>query len=462
MENQGIALSELIFSLKKKIEQSFSQPQWVVAEINELNENRSGHCYLELVEKSQGNDKLLVKVRATIWAFSYRMIKPYFESVAGEVLKSGMKVLFKVSVVFHELYGFSLNITDIDPSFTLGDFARKKAEIIAKLEKDGVLDINKSLVLPDVIQDIAVISSETAAGFGDFKDQLLNHPSNYRFSVDIYPAVMQGNNTGQSIINALNQIFDAGIAYDAVVIIRGGGAKSELSSFDDYELAYHITQFPIPVITGIGHERDETVCDIVANTKLKTPTAVAEFVIDKAEQVNSALMELSQRIASAATLNLRASVSQLGQNIELLAVYSEKKLHQQEVLLGHVSSNMGKEAKRLLSSNSNLLVRFTEAIAIKANTVLAIQRDYTDKLHRSIPKETARYLGVMENNLNNAERAVKLLSPQEVLKRGYALVKKSGKYHGEVAGFEPNDQLTVELIDGSIEVTVNKKNAIEN
>ncbi len=279
MENNPLSLCELLGSVKMTLKNHLTPSFWVIAEISELKVNYSGHCYLELIEKDSGGESIKAKVRATIWSSAYRMIQAYFESATRSKLAAGMKVMVKASVEFHELYGLSLNITDIEPSYTVGEMALKKQEIINRLIAEGVFGMNKSLSLPDLPRRIAVVSSKTAAGFGDFMDQLLKNDFGYKFYVKLFPAAMQGAEAEQSIIAALDAVFEAESQFDLVVIIRGGGSQSDLNCFNSYWLACHICQFPLPILTGIGHEQDETIADLVANTRLKTPTAVAEFLI---------------------------------------------------------------------------------------------------------------------------------------------------------------------------------------
>ncbi|MBO7495070.1 MAG: exodeoxyribonuclease VII large subunit, partial [Salinivirgaceae bacterium] len=298
-----ISLFELLNNVKTELKTAFQTPVWVVAEIIELNQNRMGHCYLELAEKDPDSDRMIAKTKATIWAGVYTRLAPYFESVTGEQLRVGMKVLVRVTVEMHELYSFSLNVLDIDAQYTLGDIAQQRAKIIAQLTADGVIDMNKQLELPLVVQRIAVISSDSAAGWGDFKNQLDDNDYGYKFETELFTALMQGDGAPASIIAALNAIFNRIDDFDAVAILRGGGSKSDLSCFDNYELAYNAAQFPLPIITGIGHERDDSVLDLVANTRLKTPTALAAFVIDRAADFEHYIDEkCSAAIAAAAEI----------------------------------------------------------------------------------------------------------------------------------------------------------------
>ena len=287
---EAISLYELNHYIRQSLRAALPDAYWVQAELSEVREAYNGHCYIELVQKSEQGNTFIAKARGTIWANIYKMLKPYFENATGQRFTAGIKVLLQVSVDFHEQYGFSLTVHDIDPTYTLGDMARRRREILMQLEAEGVLTLNKELSMPQVPQRIAVISAAGAAGYGDFCDQLMNNPYGFVLYPRLFPAVMQGDKVEESIIAALDSIVAESDQWDVVVIIRGGGATSDLSGFDTYLLAANCAQFPLPIITGIGHERDDTVLDVVAHTRVKTPTAAAEYLIaqlvDAAEMLN--------------------------------------------------------------------------------------------------------------------------------------------------------------------------------
>ena len=290
-----------LFELNQQIGQvlhtAFAAPVWVCAEISEAREH-TGHCYLELIERDES--QIVAKARATIWYFTYKMLKPYFEQQTGQSLSAGMKILVSVSVEHHEAYGLSLNIKDIDPTYSVGDIARRRLQIANRLREDGVFDMNRELEMPLAPQRIAVISSPTAAGYGDFVNQLENNRYGFRFYCKLFPATMQGAQTEASVIAALDTIYRHAEKFDVVVIIRGGGATADLSAFDSYDLAHHCTQFPLPVVAGIGHQRDETILDLVAHTSVKTPTAAAEMLIDAVSEFAGCLDEVQAEIAQSA------------------------------------------------------------------------------------------------------------------------------------------------------------------
>ncbi|MDD4991049.1 MAG: exodeoxyribonuclease VII large subunit [Paludibacter sp.] len=288
----SITLSELTSRIQETIRMGFDSSVWIRAEISELRENPGGHCYLEFIEKDSASDALLAKTKATIWASTYRMLKPYFESSTGQSLRAGLQVLVAVSVEFHGVYGFSLNVRDIDPTFTIGEMAARRLKIIRQLEADGVVDMNKQLELPELTQRLAIISSPTAAGYGDFSDQLKNDPSHFAFYSKLFPAIMQGDQAEASIISALEKIYEHIELFDVVVIIRGGGATTDLACFDSYDLAINCAQFPLPIVSGIGHQRDISILDMVAHTSVKTPTAAAEFLISKMQHAEDMAINL--------------------------------------------------------------------------------------------------------------------------------------------------------------------------
>ena len=294
----SLSLSELCAELDQCIQQGLPGTYWVRAEIAQLTDK--GHCYLELVEKGE-KGIFAAKIRATCWSNTWQLISAYFQQETGKRPEPGMQVLVEVSVDFHPIYGLSLNIRNIDPAFTLGDLALQRQLTLQQLEKDGVLDMNKSLTLPTVIRRIAVISAEDAAGYGDFCHQLTDNPYRLQFSTQLFPAVMQGEQAARSIINALSAIAGVADDFDSVVIIRGGGATTDLTCFDDYSLASHCAQFPLPILSGIGHTRDVSIVDMVVHQSLKTPTAVAEALIDHNARQLVRIDELRQRLAHVAT-----------------------------------------------------------------------------------------------------------------------------------------------------------------
>lgn len=296
-----LRLSELCALIEDAISMELPDTYWVQAEIASLTE-RGGHGYFELVEQKgqsqasnrYGKDSIVAKVRATCWANQFRLLKMFFESQTGLPLQAGMQILVAVTVDFHSVYGLSLQIHEIDPTFTIGDMARTRQQTIQRLEQEGIIDLNKSLPLPTIVRQIAVISSADAAGYEDFAHQLSE--SGYIFDIQLFPAIVQGTNAPASIIHALQTILQSEQEYDVVVILRGGGATTDLTCFDDYTLCSHCAQFPIPILTGIGHTKDVSILDMVAHDALKTPTALAQYLIDKRAALEQQLSALMQRL----------------------------------------------------------------------------------------------------------------------------------------------------------------------
>ncbi|MDR0972556.1 MAG: exodeoxyribonuclease VII large subunit, partial [Prevotellaceae bacterium] len=305
--DRPLSLLELNSIVKQTISLTLPDTFWIQAETSDVHAASNGHCYLEFIQKDLRSNALVARARATIWRNVYTLLRPHFEQATGHAFASGIKVQVLVKVEYHELYGLTLTVYDIDPTYTLGDLAQRRREILRKLEEEGVLTLNKELEMPLLPQRIAVISSATAAGYGDFCDQLVRNAQGYRFCVELFPAVMQGDRTEESLLAALDAVMKREAdAFDVVVIIRGGGATSDLAAFDSYMLAAACAQFPLPIITGIGHERDDTVLDLVAHTRVKTPTAAAGFLIERMDEAAQALDSLADRLIASVDARLQS------------------------------------------------------------------------------------------------------------------------------------------------------------
>ena len=335
MQDNRLTLRQLNLMVKDAIEMQLPDEYWVEAELAECRE-RGGHCYLELIEKEDTTNTPIAKASAKCWRQTWLMLQPYFERTTGQPLRTGMKVLLKVYAQFHEAYGFSWIVTDIDPTYTLGDMARKRQEIIRQLKEEGVFDLQRELCIPRFAKRIAVISAEGAAGYGDFCRQLEDNEYGFKFEITLFPAIMQGEQVESSVVAALNSIYDCIRDFDVVVIIRGGGATSDLSGFDTLALAENVAQFPIPIITGIGHDRDESILDMVANTRVKTPTAAAALLIDNLRQVLERINEAQQRITMAISQRFATQKARLDSLQTLIPVLAQRTLtnarHQIELL----------------------------------------------------------------------------------------------------------------------------------
>lgn len=323
-------LSELCQAIEQVLQFELGDTYWVRAEIASLTER--GHCYMELVEKAK-NNTVAAKVRATCWQQVYHLLSAYFATETGQTLSVGMQVLLQVEVSFHSVYGLSLNVVGIDPTFTLGDLARQRQLTIQRLQEDGVMDLQRALTIPSLPRRIAVISAADAAGYGDFCHQLLSNNSGFLFRTQLFPAVMQGDQSPASIIAALEQIAYQVEQYDVVVIVRGGGATTDLRNFDDYSLAFHCANFPLPIIAGIGHTRDVSVVDMVVHTSVKTPTAAAEWLITAMQEQADRLAELQLRLQRIAQHAIRKQQNQLDTLWQSLRFATQRRLHRQRAQL---------------------------------------------------------------------------------------------------------------------------------
>ena len=363
--------------VRESIECEMPEEYWVEAELSECRETR-GHCYMELIQKDELSATPVAKAPAKCWANKWLTIRPYFERITGQQLHAGMKVLLQVYPQFHEAYGFSWIVNDIDPTYTIGDMARKRQEIIKKLKDEGVFDLQKELQLPMFCQRIAVISSQTAAGYGDFCNQLADNPYGFKFETQLFPATMQGEGVEQSIISALERIYDTD--YDCVVIIRGGGATSDMSGFDTLALAENVANFPIPIITGIGHERDESILDMVSHTRVKTPTAAAAFLIEHLKEVLDVIDSSQDRITRYAQQKLTTLNSQLAIVSESIPRLFSLVKTRQESKLDIFEQRMRTSIDRRLTSESHKLELISEKLKALDPTLL-LARGYSITMH---------------------------------------------------------------------------------
>lgn len=427
MQKRAYTLKELNAMVRDAIETELPDEYWVQAELAECRESR-GHCYMELIEKDELNNTPIARSSAKCWKSTWNVVRPYFERETGQRLHAGMKVLLKVYAQFHEAFGFSWIVTDIDPTYTLGDMARRRQEIIAHLKAEGVFDLNRELYMPLFPQRIAVISSATAAGYGDFCNQLADNPYGFYFSTQLFEATMQGEATEQSIIQALNRIYLSVNSFDVVVIIRGGGATSDLSCFDSLPLAENVANFPLPVITGIGHDRDESIIDMVAHTNVKTPTAAAALLIsylkDVLDAINQAEATITRHVRSQLEiekLRLNRITSILPRLFPTIKARQETRL---DALYNRISSHVG---QTLLTCNARLITLEQKL------PLVAVQRISTEK-HR---------LAIMEEKS-------KLLDPTLLLSRGYSITLKDGKAIRDPKSLTSGDEIVTRLEKGTI------------
>ena len=456
MEQSSITLSQLNTQIRDTIEERFDEEIWVVAEISEINTNSKGHCYVDFIERDELSKKIVARQRATIWAFQYRLISGYFETSTGQELSQGMKVLVKVRVNFHVLYGFSLNVVDIDTAYTLGEQAQHREAIIRRLEEEGVFEMNKGLEVPTVPQNLAIISSQTAAGMGDFVNHLEYNEYGYKIGWELFNASMQGDQTSISVVNALGEVFEREAEFDAILIIRGGGAKAELNAFDDYDIAYMVTQSPMPVLTGIGHERDESVTDMVAWQAFKTPTAVADYIIDQFAEFETNIDDLGRKVGRKVSHlldNEKARINELNLNMQsasqLLINEARYKLQRSAGKLQHEAAgfmyqmehnliDLQRKSKqgvaRKFMNNELLLTNFESKIQYGVKQII------TQKYHQ---------LAILsEKTLQN--------DPQKLLQRGYGYITKSGKRISMVKELQKEDIIKIAFRDGTADARIEK------
>lgn len=425
-----LSLLELNTIIKQTLDLELEPSYWVVAEIGELRLNQRGHCYMELIEKD--DNQIKAKIRANIWASNYRKIGGWFETITNQPLKAGISILANVTIQFHELYGLSLTIKDIDPNYTLGERARKKQEVIDRLTQEGVFDMNKDLEIPLVPQNIAVISASSAAGFGDFVDQITNNEPGYRFNLKLFQAVMQGDQAAASIIEAMMEVFDDIDNFDVLIIIRGGGAQVDLDCFDDYELTSHIAQFPLPVFTGIGHERDETISDLVAHTKLKTPTAVASHLINLLSRFDEQLDHFFSRV-------WHNSTQYINQQQQLLENYRS------QIKLG-VNSYVSRQSNHLNQIELNLKHKSELYIQSKKSILFDIANRIKDK-----PFTILHY---HKTKVEFLEKSIHLLDPKTLLARGYSITTIDGQSIHKIKTITSKMKLITTTQNHQIESTV--------
>ena len=409
---QHITLKQLQQQIKSAVEGALPLPVWVVAEVAELKVNYSGHCYMELVEKNEpkrgGSSTPTAQARAVIWRSQWAMLAPYFRQQTGSELAAGMKILAKVLVSYHEFYGLSLQISDIDPGYTLGEVERQKQMTIAQLKADGVWDMNREQTLPYLVQRIAVVSSAAAAGYRDFMNEL--REGGYAFRCDLYDVVVQGAAAEESICAALDEVALKQELYDAVVLIRGGGSASDLSCFNSYRLCSYVAQFPLPVLTGIGHDKDTSVADMVAHTPLKTPTAVAAWLVDRMERIEGWLEEMTIQLANLATARTKS----------------------EELRLERMASELKLQAATYCQ---------------RTGAHLELMREQVESL-------VLRRLEREQGRLELMERSVEALSPKRIMQLGFAVVRVGGKALTSVGAAKAGEELEIELKDGVIKARV--------
>lgn len=434
------------------LQKSMPDCYWLKVEISELRVASNGHCYMELVQKDEASGTIVAKAKANIWRQNYNILSDSFARSTGQLLSSGIKVLVCVTVNFHELYGYSLNVIDIDPSYTVGDLAQQKKEIIKQLEDDGVINLNKELPLPRIIERIAVISSATAAGYGDFCKQL--EQSGYHFKVKLFAAIMQGEHVEDSVIDALNAIMNDKEVWDVVVIIRGGGAVTDLNGFNTYLLGANIAQYPLPVLTGIGHERDDTIADMVAHTRLKTPTAVAAFLIDSRNNETAVLQNLQQRLLKALSLRFQNEMQHFDALQKELVYATNMQINKHKEAFQSLSHRFEMGASRYVNHQNERVMRLSSKLEIYANSTLAAEHNKVDAYMPRMQHAIEYFFFKTHKQHEMLEKSIALADPKRILSMGYSITLHNGKVVKDAAMLKQGDVLTTSFLNGAVESTV--------
>ena len=427
-----LSVLQLSTHIQQVLEKGLEPLVWVVGELSDFRQAPQGHVYFELVEK-QGN-QVQAKIRANLWQFTYRSVAAKFEAVTGTSLKNGMKVLAQVSVTYHPIYGLSLNVKDIDPSFSLGERARIRQETISRLTQEGWIGQNAKLLLPRVIQRIAIISSATAAGYGDFINQVDGNSQGYKVVHQLFPSLMQGNEAVDSLLAALDQVANQAdkLQLDALVIIRGGGAQLDLDCFDDYRLAVKIANFTLPIFTGIGHERDETIADLVAHTPLKTPTAVAEFILSSFREFEEGLGVMAQRL----DWITRSTFKGEGQKLQ---GYSLR-------IIGESKSQLAREGEKL----RNWGMRMQQAGKNGAKQ----EKSKLEQRQEQLKKGLQHFLKSQQDRITQLESSSRQLDPSSLLQKGYTRTESKGiPIH--LTTLAPGDSIVTHTFNQKISSTIN-------
>ena len=447
---EKVSLTELQLIIRDSLYMALPDVYWVIAEISEIKENSTGHCYLELIEKQPDEKNVRARIKAIIWSNRYRFLKAFFENITGESLREGLKILVKTKVEYHELYGLSLIISDIDPVFTIGEMAMKRQLVIKKLEEEGVFSMNKELPFPTFPQRVAVISSKNAAGYSDFINQLTKNSFGYTFYTALIETSLQGTETEKSVISALDRIANQSELFDLVVIIRGGGSQSDLSWFDSYNIAYHVTQFPLPIITGIGHDKDVSVTDMVANRSLKTPTAVADFIVNTIAESENYIVEMSTGIIDGSRIIIEKNRNRIeASGIKLLPLA--------RVMMSEVRDRLSSKIIDILNIGKELIFRASLIPSNQESLLSAATKSFISQKEMLVSRNGQR-LAIGTNNCLNVNNArlkslggtLQLLNPENILRRGYSITSINGSILKKSDSVKNDDIIDTQLYEGII------------
>lgn len=426
-EKDPLSLHELTQRIAAVVNRSFAESVWVVAELSDVRVATNGHCYMTLIEKEPKRGSTLASMRGMIWSSRWWLIRDTFYEQTGQPFTSGLQVMVQVQVTMHEQYGLGLNIIDVNPSYTLGEMARRRMEILKQLEKDGVIDMNRELPFPILPQRVAIISAEGAAGYGDFMKQLSNNSFGLKFYTHLFPATMQGQQTEPSVIAALDRINEVQDYFDVVAIIRGGGATVDLTSFDSYQLAFNVANFPIPIITGIGHDRDQTVLDHVAHTSVKTPTAAAALLIDTLAEQLQKIIDLQEEIKDSITQRMndeRQRLQRFGNAVRNTHVTLTQQINHLDLLSQKIQSYA---QQRILQEKSGLNI-----------------------ISQTIQMHTKQRMQREKDKLDYFDKTIKMAQPDNILKRGFSITRLNGHAVKSAASVPEGSTLKIQTADGEL------------
>ncbi len=457
METRYLTLLEFCTQMRYVVDHAGLEG-WVCAEVAQMSVNYKGHCYLELIQKAENSDAPVAKLRATIWASTAAAILPPFEQATGSRLTDGMKVLVYVSMSYSEIYGLSANIRAIDPNFTMGELEARRKAIIAQLEKDGVIDMNKQLRLPTVLKRIAVISAKTAAGYGDFCNQLASNQYGISISTTLFAAVVQGVEAEKSIISALDAVAVRASEFDAVAIIRGGGSKMDLACFDSYDVALNIAQFPLPVITGIGHERDRSIADFVAHTSVKTPTAVAEFIIQHDADFLALLDGYSRRLQLASSATLASAKARIEQLRLTLSGGVTRRMDEGRHVLANLELRAQNAVFSQLATQKNRVEGLENRVVWQMTSLVRNENTRLDTLRSRLTSAAMMKISTETMRLENLKISLEAKDPRKILAKGFTLTTHAdGTQIKEAASVKTGETIVTHFADGSVKSRVEKE-----
>lgn len=449
------SLLEVTNSIKKTLQERYTTSFWVKAEMNKLNYySKTGHCFPELVEKSEG--KIIAQIKSILWQIDYNTINRNFLNTLKEPLKDGIKILLLAKITFDPAFGLSLQILDIDPQYTLGDLEKEKLETIKKLQLEGIYDKNKKIALPLLPQRIAIISVETSKGYGDFKEVINKNAWNYKFFHFLFPSLLQGEKAVNSIITQLERIRKVQQHFDVVAIIRGGGGDIGLSCFNNYELAKEIAHFPIPVITGIGHVTNETVCEMISHTNAITPTKLAELLIQKFHNFSVPIQRAKEKLVDKSKRLLLEENTKLQSELKLFRSFTENILNTNENKIRNAIYSIQHQAQFIIKNNNTNLNSFKDKTRLATNFSLSQLKVSINNYQEKIIIQSKLQLKTSLLAIENIDKNITILNPVNILKRGFSITYFNGKAIKDAAQLAEGEKINTVLFNGTMDSTITK------